>query len=287
MHAVQAQEAESPREKDPCPHASQLARALQGAVPERVRPAPAARFVPQLGARRPRPRPRPDRVRRAQRRGQDQPRRGGRLPGDDGQPPGLRRRTAGAARRRRRRWCGRRCAGATASCWSRSRSTRAGPTGSGSTAARCRGRASCSAWCGRCSSRPRTSPSCAATRPSGGASSTSCWSPARRGWPASAADYDRVLKQRNALLKTAGWPAARRSRPSTSGTATSPTLGGQLLAARLQLIADLAPHVAGVLRRRRRGGRGGRRARLLVDRAAGRRRQRRSRPGRRCRPPPS
>lgn len=61
-------------------------------------------------------------------------------------------------------------------------------------------------------------------------------------------DYDRVLKQRNALLKSAG--AARRS-----GADEAPgTLevwdghlarhGAELIAARLDLIADLAPHVA-------------------------------------------
>ena len=52
------------------------------------------------------------------------------------------------------------------------------------------------------------------------------------------ADYDRVLKQRNTLLKTAG--VARRQRPqrrrarcprSTSGTPTWPALGAELLAA--------------------------------------------------------
>jgi DNA replication and repair protein RecF len=60
------------------------------------------------------------------------------------------------------------------------------------------------------------------------------------------ADYDRVLKQRSALLKTAG--AARRA-----GSADLRTLdvwdghlarhGAELLAARLDLVADLAPHV--------------------------------------------
>ena len=60
------------------------------------------------------------------------------------------------------------------------------------------------------------------------------------------ADYDRVLKQRGALLKTAG--ASRRSR----GDADLPTLdvwdahlatyGAQLLAARLAAVAALRPH---------------------------------------------
>jgi DNA replication and repair protein RecF len=62
------------------------------------------------------------------------------------------------------------------------------------------------------------------------------------------ADYDRVLKQRSALLKTSG--AARRS----GGAADLRTLdvwdghlarhGAELLAARLDLVADLAPHVS-------------------------------------------
>ncbi|MCP2168972.1 DNA replication/repair protein RecF [Goodfellowiella coeruleoviolacea] len=62
------------------------------------------------------------------------------------------------------------------------------------------------------------------------------------------ADYDRVLKQRSALLKTAG--AARRA----GGSGDIRTLdvwdghlarhGAELLAARLDLVTDLAPHVA-------------------------------------------
>jgi DNA replication and repair protein RecF len=57
-------------------------------------------------------------------------------------------------------------------------------------------------------------------------------------------DYDRVLKQRNALLKT-----ARLARGDALATLDVwdghlVELGGQLLAARLRLVADLAPHVA-------------------------------------------
>ena len=61
-------------------------------------------------------------------------------------------------------------------------------------------------------------------------------------------DYERVLKQRNALLKSSG--AARRA-GSKGDIATLDvwdghlaTHGGQLLAARLDLVADLAPYVA-------------------------------------------
>jgi|SRR5665811_61168 len=61
------------------------------------------------------------------------------------------------------------------------------------------------------------------------------------------ADYDRVLKQRNALLKTSG----RRS-ASVSGSALATLdiwdehlarVGGELMAARLQLIHDLTPYL--------------------------------------------
>ncbi|SFP67276.1 DNA replication and repair protein RecF [Geodermatophilus dictyosporus] len=57
-------------------------------------------------------------------------------------------------------------------------------------------------------------------------------------------DYERVLKQRNALLRT-----ARMARGDALATldvwdAHLVELGGQLLAARLALVADLAPHVA-------------------------------------------
>src|SRR4051812_590337 len=57
-------------------------------------------------------------------------------------------------------------------------------------------------------------------------------------------DYDRVLKQRNALLKT-----ARLARGDALATLDVwdrhlVDLGGQLLAARLRLIADLAPHMS-------------------------------------------
>ncbi|MEO6081622.1 MAG: DNA replication/repair protein RecF, partial [Umezawaea sp.] len=61
-------------------------------------------------------------------------------------------------------------------------------------------------------------------------------------------DYERVLKQRGALLKTAG--AARRA--GRSGDISTLDVwdghlakhGAELLAARLDLVADIAPHVA-------------------------------------------
>ncbi len=57
-------------------------------------------------------------------------------------------------------------------------------------------------------------------------------------------DYDRVLKQRNALLKTARLARGKVMETLDVWDGHLTGLGGQLLAARLQLIADLAPHVA-------------------------------------------
>ena len=72
-------------------------------------------------------------------------------------------------------------------------------------------------------------------------------------WPRLAgvrADYDRVLRQRNTLLKS----LAGRSRGGSAGADMGSTLdvwdshlaaaGGELMAARLRTLADLAPHVA-------------------------------------------
>ena len=71
-------------------------------------------------------------------------------------------------------------------------------------------------------------------------------------WPRMAgvrADYDRVLRQRNTLLKSlVGRPRSRCRRdvgaPSTSGTATSPRPAPSCWQARLSTLADLVPHVA-------------------------------------------
>ncbi|GAB4062295.1 DNA replication/repair protein RecF [Angustibacter speluncae] len=71
------------------------------------------------------------------------------------------------------------------------------------------------------------------------------------------ADYDRVLRQRNTLLKQAAPPRSSRGRrervPDASGASVDSTLdvwddqlaalGGELLAARLFLLRRLAPHV--------------------------------------------
>jgi DNA replication and repair protein RecF len=62
-------------------------------------------------------------------------------------------------------------------------------------------------------------------------------------------DYDRALRQRNALLRSAGGPAG--GRPDESALVTLDVwdariahLGGQIMSARMQLVHDLAPHVA-------------------------------------------
>jgi DNA replication and repair protein RecF len=58
------------------------------------------------------------------------------------------------------------------------------------------------------------------------------------------ADYDRVLKQRNALLKTARLARGRALETLDVWDGHLVDLGGQLLAARLALIADLVPHMS-------------------------------------------
>ncbi|EHR58949.1 DNA replication/repair protein RecF [Saccharomonospora cyanea] len=66
-------------------------------------------------------------------------------------------------------------------------------------------------------------------------------------------EYERVLRQRNALLKSMGRPSSRRGRGEEDPYAASTlqvwdnhlaTAGAELLAARLNLVADLAPFVA-------------------------------------------
>lgn len=58
------------------------------------------------------------------------------------------------------------------------------------------------------------------------------------------ADYDRVLKQRNALLKTSRMARGKAIETLDVWDGHLTDLGGQLLAARLGLVADLAPHLA-------------------------------------------
>jgi DNA replication and repair protein RecF len=57
-------------------------------------------------------------------------------------------------------------------------------------------------------------------------------------------DYERVLKQRNALLKTARLARGKAMETLDVWDGHLTDLGAQLLAARLRLVADLAPHVA-------------------------------------------
>jgi DNA replication and repair protein RecF len=72
-------------------------------------------------------------------------------------------------------------------------------------------------------------------------------------WPRLAgvrADYDRVLRQRNTLLKSlAGRMRGRSAGAEVAGTldvwdAHLAAVGGELMAARLRTLADLGPHVA-------------------------------------------
>jgi RecF protein len=59
------------------------------------------------------------------------------------------------------------------------------------------------------------------------------------------ADYDRVLKQRNALLKTARLARGKAIETLDVWDGHLTDYGGQLLSARLRLIADLAPELTG------------------------------------------
>ena len=68
-------------------------------------------------------------------------------------------------------------------------------------------------------------------------------------WAGVRSDYERVLRQRNALLKTAGKRKGAREDPYALSTLEVwdnhlATVGAQLLAARLDLVADLAPHTS-------------------------------------------
>jgi DNA replication and repair protein RecF len=58
------------------------------------------------------------------------------------------------------------------------------------------------------------------------------------------ADYDRVLKQRNALLKTARLARGKAIETLDVWDGHLTDLGGRLLAARLRLVADLQPHLS-------------------------------------------
>jgi DNA replication and repair protein RecF len=68
-------------------------------------------------------------------------------------------------------------------------------------------------------------------------------------WAGVRSDYERVLRQRNALLKTAGRKKGAREDPYALSTLEVwdnhlATAGAQLLAARLDLVADLGPHTS-------------------------------------------
>ena len=111
---------------------------------------------------------------------------------------------AGAARRASAPWCVLRSCGTGDDCCSRSRSCRARATGRGSTSRRCHVPASCSGVLRTVVFAPedlglvRGDPDATA-----GVPRRAAWCCERHGLPECSADYDRVLKQRNALLKSA------------------------------------------------------------------------------------
>ena len=187
-----------------------------------------------------------------QRAGQDQPGRGDRLP----RRGSASHRVAGDAplvrrRRRRRPWSGPRWSATAATAVleveiNPGRSNRARVNRSPLPAAARAARPGPHACC----SRPRTSPWSRATRPSAAASSTTCWCCARPRLAGVRADYDRVLKQRNTLLKTAAPRPRLAARRRVARCATLDVwdahlarAGAELLAARLALVDELRPYV--------------------------------------------
>ncbi|MFW0793145.1 DNA replication/repair protein RecF [Gordonia sp. CPCC 205515] len=71
-------------------------------------------------------------------------------------------------------------------------------------------------------------------------------------WAAARSDYDRVLRQRSALLKTAGAALRRGGSEADSVISTLDVwdeqladLGGQVTAARIDVLAELVPHFSG------------------------------------------
>ena len=124
--------------------------------------------------------------------------------------------------------------------WWSWRSTRAGPTAPASTAARCRVPAMCSACCARCCSRPRTWRIVKGDPTERRAYLDDLLVARAPRYASVRADYDRVLKQRNALLKSAG---ATRGQPDLRTLEAWDNqlarIGAELLAARIELVAAL------------------------------------------------
>ena len=110
---------------------------------------------------------------------------------------------------------------------------------------------------------------------------------APRGWPASGPTTTGCSSSATPCSRPPGWPGARRIETLDVWDGHLTDVGGQLLAARLQLVADLAPHMASAYADVAGDGAAVAGLGYSLDRAAGRRRRRRSRRGRRCRPPPS
>ena len=244
-----AQPVRRPRRARPsAPPGGDRRRRLTGRrVGPRVRRPPVAARLPLLRRRRGRARARGDRVRRAATA--------------RARPTWSRRSTTcrGSARTGSpptRRWCGaaptgpssgpRWSATAARRC-SRSRSTRARPTGPGSTGRRCRGPASCSAWCARCCSPPRTWPWSRATRPSARRFLDDLLVLRAPRLPASAPTTTGCSSSATRCSR----PPAPRAAGRTSHEAALSTLdvwdahlartGAELLAARLGLVDDLRP----------------------------------------------
>ena len=175
-----------------------------------------------------------------------------------------------------------------------------GPTGPASTGRRCPGPARCWAWSARCCSRPEDLALVKGDPPSAGASSTTCWSSARRGSPGCGPTTTGCSSSATRCSRPPGWPR-RQGRSAESALSTLGVwdahlarTGAELLAARLDLVDDAA--AATSARRTRRWPRGATPDRrddglpAVLRAAAGRRVARPGRPGggpaRRGRAPP-
>ena len=240
-HAVQAGAA-----RRPPPTSTRPRRQVADGVEPLVRRPPLAARLPLL----PRPGGRAGAgrhlVRRAQRAGQDQHRRGDRLPLAAALAPRRRRPAAGAARRRpgggaRRRRARRASGGARDR--DQPRQVQPGP---GQPRHSCRGPASCSGWCAPCVFAPddlalvKGDP----TERRRFADDLLVLHEGAR-YAGTRSDYDRVLKQRNSLLKTARVPRVARPRrrcpPWRCGTSGWPALGAEIMTARSRLVEELNP----------------------------------------------
>ncbi len=158
------------------------------------------------------------------------------LPCAHGAEPGRRARRGGPRRR------GPRC--------SRCELSRPGRTALGSTARRCRGRASIVGLVRTVVFSPEDLTLVKGDPSDRRRSSTTCWCCAHRGWPACAPTTTGSSSSATRCSRPAprAHRRARCARPSACGTTTSPSTGAELLAERLALVDALRPYLGQGLR---------------------------------------